>query len=432
LYRWCMSLSSSIAGKIAHLYDDSMTGDFYKSKFFKFLLILLFMAGALVYLKSLRDYSRVSSDFTQDYFAVVAWRQGLSIFTPALERLASSDLRLSEVGNFHPPTQTLLHLPLAQLSYPAAFIVWSLISLVVYFVLIFLLARETKLPDIALNCFLAISLVWHPFFYCTSSGQSSILIMACIFLGWLSFKKLRSYAAGAWLAGAVLIKLFPGVFLFFILLKRDWKALCSFTLTIAVGVLLVLLVFGFEEFSLYCSQVISIQLRRFSSYLLNCSLSGISFALLSENPYVRELCNSAKLAETAALAMNICCFLYVCCKAHKLIRIGRDDFAFSLFFIAMILLSPLSWMHIFVVLLFPLCVLYQGQREKSVSVARVTILIIFVLFSMPDVYIGQYLVKTFGAEKIPVWIYLIYKLPTFAMLYLGYLLGTVQSKESQE
>ena len=144
----------------------------------------------------------------------------------------------------HPPCELLIWLPLARLSFRAAFLVWRLASLVLLVIAAKLLATalcsRLGTPAIFLR-----ALAFFPVPYCLWMGQDSILLLALLAAcAWFLARRME------WLAGATLgLALFkpqlvlPIAAVYLLLPRRRWRMLrgflCSASALLVVSFLMV-------------------------------------------------------------------------------------------------------------------------------------------------------------------------------------------------
>lgn len=94
-----------------------------------------------------------------------------------------------------------------------------------------------------------------------SRGQVNVHMLALICLGTLLIVRGRSLLAGGALAAAACIKVFPGIFVFYVLARRDGRALAGYAACgVALMVVLPLVAFGptraFEYTKMFAEQVV--------------------------------------------------------------------------------------------------------------------------------------------------------------------------------
>lgn len=159
---------------------------------------------------------------------------------------------------FHRPPDTLFRnppfaliplLPLTILPAPAAFVVWTVVSIIVLIVSLKILEKETGL------CYgnwpVLLGLLFVPVFDSLMHGQFSLLIVLFYALAYAQWKKGNLFLGGLILSLALLkFQLVVG-FVAILLLKRKWKELGGFAIGAALLGLLSLAIVGFDGAKAY-------------------------------------------------------------------------------------------------------------------------------------------------------------------------------------
>ncbi|HDR8931045.1 glycosyltransferase family 87 protein [Burkholderia vietnamiensis] len=157
----------------------------------------------------------------------------------AIERLAIPTLNLAggSAPWLYPPTMLLLVAPLGWLPYPGALAIWLGLTWMLFAATI----RATVQRDAALLCALA----FPGAFVALLAGQTSLASAALAGLGLLALNR-RPVAAGICFA---LLTVKPQIAVLFplaLLCAAQWRALAAWAATLAAGVVLSTLAFGFE------------------------------------------------------------------------------------------------------------------------------------------------------------------------------------------
>ena len=130
-------------------------------------------------------------DFYQDWGSARNYWAGLPIYTPhstSIPRylgLLSNPMPSIEY-NIHPPTSVLLVLPLGQLNYPDAVLVWNLISLVALLASLMIVAMTLSVPQSVILPGLALLPFCLPVLGNLQMGQITMVICFLITAMWRS------------------------------------------------------------------------------------------------------------------------------------------------------------------------------------------------------------------------------------------------------
>jgi glycosyl transferase family 87 len=212
-------------------------------------LALLFLAGMLflhvVVVWRSRDLIRNGyPDFTALYSAGKIVRQGLGSqlydsqtqFRAQQEFAAGVSIRQGPLPYIHPPWEALLLVPFTWFSYPAAYLLWNGMNVLILLSLPFLLRHQLpQLEQMSAQLWLFASLAFYPIFFDFLQGQDILPLLLFLTLAFVALKRDHDLAAGCWL-GLGLFRfhlVLPLVFI--LLLHRRVKALLGF---VSVGFVL--------------------------------------------------------------------------------------------------------------------------------------------------------------------------------------------------
>ncbi len=224
-------------------------------------LLVIFLTGmvlmhALVFW-SLREKIRQGyPDFSIFYTAGTIVRQGLAgqLYDTALQfqiqrQFASQVfIRQGALPYNHPPFEALVFAPLAGLSYPMAYVVWDLLSLLILALLPLLLRQYVPLlRQHSLAFWWLAILAFFPVFAALLQGQDSIPLLLLFSLAYIAFRKNQQFAVGCWLGLGLFRFHLVLPLLLILLLHRKGKALMGFLLVaVALGLVSVEVV-GWKE-----------------------------------------------------------------------------------------------------------------------------------------------------------------------------------------
>lgn len=267
--------------------------------------------------------------------------------------------------NVHPPPSLLLGLPLARLDYPDAFMVWNLISLGLMVLSFWLIARGLELRTTAWDWVPVgvLLLAGYPLAVQIVHGQLSLLLLFLITGAWYADRRGLAWIAGAALGAASAIKLFPAYLALYFLFRRRYAVLGY-----AVGcfVLLAAATAGFagwDVFATYASEVMP-HTSAWRAAANNASLAGFWYRLLSASGHyvlAAPLAESPLGALLATAASGLAVTALSAVAVWRARGPGEMTRAFSLVVLAMLLVSPVTWEHSFLLLPLPLLMLWLGE-----------------------------------------------------------------------
>lgn len=143
----------------------------------------------------------------------------------------------------HPPFETLIYWALAYLPYPAAYVFWDLLNLIMLGCVLYLLRPFASHFDTDSRLTLTVAFL-YPLISILREGQNEIVLLLACAGAFICLKKGREFAAGGLLgAGFFRFQLVLPLLLVFLALKR-WRIILGAAATGAALTLLSLAVFG--------------------------------------------------------------------------------------------------------------------------------------------------------------------------------------------
>lgn len=136
---------------------------------------------------------------------------------------------------------------------------WLLLNLVFVVLTLAVLVRSTRLgPErTGLLMFLALAPLCGNFLF----GQMHVLVLLLLTTAaWLHFNK-YFFTSGLTLAVATALKIYPGLFLIFFLVKKQWRAAAGLIAGTGVAILLSIQLFGIDACRIYAREVLPFALR---------------------------------------------------------------------------------------------------------------------------------------------------------------------------
>ena len=194
-------------------------------------------------------------------------------------------------------------------------------------------------------------------------GQMNLLLLALLTGAWAAERNRRPLIAGTCVGIAAAIKLFPALLIVHFVSRRQWGAalMCAGDFLglnlVAAGVL------GGDVFSIYVHDVMP-NFAEYKANLANASLTGILSKVFVGVPGLSAPVVAAPYAvPLAALAAGLT-IAAVCAFKSSLARDAASaELAFAACVTGMLLASPITWGHAFVLLPLPLVVVWQNDRR---------------------------------------------------------------------
>lgn len=368
------------------------------------LRIILLLFGLLLNISVLNSYRNVRSDFVQEYIAANSLRQGGSIYGEDFQKLGIEMLGFTdEYHNLHPPLNAWMFLPLSFFSYQTAYVVFGILSICFLFLINQFIVRGLGLSDewfLNLMCF---TLLWYPVCACLALGNTSIIIATCLIIGWYCLRFEKAYFAGFLFAVATLMKLFPGLVLLYLFMMKNWRAFFAMVFFIVLGLLLTTFIVGVDDMWEYSIIMIRRDVEDYRGYVLNHSIAGIvTRAFGKVTGWTEPLINIPRMNSLMIIFLDSAVLIYTIIKIKAMsMKQKHTDYAFALTLAAMLLLSPITWNHIFPVLILPIGLFLQEHMDDSSSRRLKLLLFILVCLSFPDVPIARGLMAIHHPFRMP-------------------------------
>jgi len=287
----------------------------------------------------------------------------------------------TSMTNAYPPFAALCLAPFALLPFRPALLFFSITSLLALGAGVWTFFADDKTPARRdLICAgLLITFSFFPVYYSLYMGQINALLFLCIALTLYFARRMRPWPAGFFLGLATLVKIFPGVLIFFFAARREYRIVVTTVVSIAVLAAVSLTVCDAGLYSTYVSEVLP-RLAKGSAFFRNQSLGGLFTRLLSDNGYLNALANHPALAYgLGAFGGALVLVAALFAAARRGGSSPGGDLAFSLCLVATVLALPISWEHYGVLLLFAYLAILRLVVIAN-TVPRVPLLLTFVSF----------------------------------------------------
>jgi hypothetical protein len=380
---------------------------------------LLAAVAVAVFLWAALTYRDNFSDLIQDYRSAHAVRLGAPLYRGEIP----IDRQLKALGwerNDHPPFNALVFVPLSFVPYETAFVVLSVVSLAAYVLIGWMVVDGLGLPRPCWFYYCTLGVWWYPFVYGIALGQSSLILACLLVAGWYAERRNRFWLAGLLWSIATSMKLFPGVILVYLAIRRAWRALAAMLVWLVVEAALTVGVVGPANVFDYWHHALPTDFERYRAHPRNVSLTGCVHRLVGERtPLITPLLPAPLLAQTVAAAANVACFLLAVGTAERYRRRQTAaDLSFALFCVTMLLISPLTWTHVFFVLAVPLGLVLRTQLKTVTQNRWLAVLLLLLLLGSPDAVIMRWLEEVYPGEPAPWHAALLFSAPTLGLAIL--------------
>jgi hypothetical protein len=295
---------------------------------------------------------RDAQDFGIFLTSIKSFASGHSLYTSVrtrnLTKYSSGQL------NLNLPHTHLFLMPLVRLTPGAALATWTATSVLVlaWCAWSSLRALRWRLPALAWLALAVYLLSWGPAAAFSLTAQLSLILAGPVTAAWLSARRGDRVRAGAWLGLAAAVKPFLFLFVPYLALKRDWRALGALALVATTTVLAGVLVFKPDAYREWFAQLPRIT---WATHYFNASVAGAAERLLGRSFY-------AGAGRHPWLEMAIVLPATIAITAVTLTRAGRRravesapsaDAEWTAVLLASLLISPLGWVYYVWVVLWP-------------------------------------------------------------------------------
>jgi hypothetical protein len=305
------------------------------------------------------------SDLTQDYLSAHALLLGHSIYEPLPASEACSwDNRI--VLNDHPPPYILALSPLGFLPYRIAFLAMAMANIAAVLTACFLIAGEFGWSTRVGALVAMVSLLLPGTVSCVMVGNISLLLFLAIVLGWRALRRGRPITAGIWIGLAAAIKLYPGLLIVALVVRRDWRGLAAATLVGAGLWIGSALVVGCVDMEKFIRERAPANTRMHIGHGENLSMAGAvhqAFDRLgNDSPWLDRIAQRPDLADALTWAGRSVVVLLVAIGVFRARRgFNYADQVFAVLVPGMLLLSPLTWLHAVPMMILPVAVLARAE-----------------------------------------------------------------------
>jgi Glycosyltransferase family 87 len=373
------------------------------------LLLAIILILNFIYPLTLGKTNILYSDFGKFHYSQQLFIQGKNIYTPIYfvknqlntspdvtktKRTHPKVLKLG--GNLNPPFFTLISFPLAYLSYPHALFLWTFLSILAGALGILLLQQKLDPQNFSASCVLVLLIglfSYFPSFVNLQFGQVSLLLLPLLVGGWRAARDKKTTCAAIFLGVATSLKPFIGLFLFYFLMHKEWRALCVFFATLISCAVFAALFLGLDSYAAYyhaCQQI------KWAASSWNVSIYGFLLRLWGGIESNAALLPAPGLITYIYPLVTGLFFLAIMQFLRSIIPNKTEqkvDLDFSLIIVGMLLLSPLGWIYYFPLLSIPILILWQFAKKGIYPIA-------LPIFLMTCIFFSNIPISLFGSDQI--------------------------------
>ena len=350
----------------------------------KVVWVLLFLCALAVfapgYYSAFRPAHGQIFDFFKEWAAVKNRLADLPVYSNqelALQKHLS--LKLSNPEGFfdkyntHPPTANLMAVPFAWLSYQEAHLAWNLTSIAMLCVIVFWIVRglEIQMTIWTTLALVTLLLACDPLQQTLIQGQPNLLLTLLIVGAWRAGRSGNSFVSGMCLGLATAVKIYPAYLFLYFLVRRDGRALAGGVCSFVLITLITAAVFGVDAYRDYLTVVLP-SISDVTNNWGNASLLAFWERLFdNSSTSTQPLVNSPALLQISVWTSWLVLTALVVRSVWKTRTEPFSNESFAITIVAMLLMSPTTWHHYFIILAFPVGLLlsrYQPHTGKRLLV----------------------------------------------------------------
>lgn len=283
----------------------------------------------------------------------------------------------------YPPFAAILMLPLEYMDRAMAIAALAILSLVAFTLICTITSKKLGI-DRRLGWFLALGAIsLQPLYQTLELGQINLILMALVLFDCLLMPR-RYRGIGIGLAAA--IKIVPGIFVLYFLLRRDWRAVALSGLTFAASVLVSAIVTPQQTFSYWTNLMGAAARTGDTISSVNQSLPAVVARLMHDRhpPTAIVALVSLSAITLAGLA------------ARKQLTLGHDLAALVCIAFGGLLASPVSWSHHYVWAAPALIILFLEKHTVAAALGAA----IFYVAPMQNIPINHGVELTYGPWEL--------------------------------
>lgn len=305
-----------------------------------------------------------------------------------LENLKKLESLKGNVGTYiYPPLFAFLLIPFGMLSYPTAATIFTIINFSCLLASLFLITKLISFKHTFSILFFTLLINYRYLESHVSNNQVALILILLILM---SVYIQNNAIAGLLLSLAILIKLTPAIFLFYFLYKRQF-ARFGYTLLFSVLWIFLPSIYAHEynvhSLGNWYDLVLNNAMKNpaFRSWKNNQSLIATiaKYFMVGADPLNQAIFGMPFLdlgAQTIKYIFYLCSILIGLPFLYQLKKGFSDAGLISILFVLSGIFSGISWVHSFVVLLFPIAyLLHKLFEQDSSGINRKSFIIISII-----------------------------------------------------
>ncbi len=326
-------------------------------------------------------------------------------------RAASAFLEGKNIYSFgdinYPSTALFIFIPLSFLPIYSGQIIFTLVSLICLVLSVIFITKSLNWKLNLNETLLIFPLIFlsFPSKWTLGLGQLNNLVLLFVVLNFYFFKKQKYWFSGFFLGWAMALKLIPGLLVIYFLLKKEFKVVFTSLISFFLILLTAGFIFGFNLIFEYFFKVIpSILGQPNKNIYYNQAFSGFIARILNTG-------NSQVSLSLIFLVLVLLITFFVLMKGKKIRAVE-----YATVISTVLLISPFSWQHHFVWLVFPFLILFFVIKKENYRGIKCLVVIAYLLIAfnikrpgnLPTNFIGNLLLSHVFLGNFILWTILLY------------------------
>lgn len=328
----------------------------------------------------------------------------------------------------HPPAYLLVIAPFVLPPIAIGALVWDLLNLLGLASGVALIIRERGVRPTTwqLAIFFVLLALWPPMQRALLEGQVSPLLFLLLVLAWRWARHGRSALAGGALGLAAALRLFPAFAVVYFLLRRDWRA-CFAAGGVFIGSTLLALPFaGVDGLVAYVTREAPANSAEWIHHPHNTSLTGLAHLVFTGSFELPPVIHAPALATplAALLVATLLGLLVWRTVRGRHLPFAADERTFLGYLPGMLLVSPMTWLYYYVILLLPILLLcidlgWLGTASGALAPSPVRARLAWLLAGALALQWLYYAAEEVSANLLsPILGQIMFALPTFSLILL--------------
>lgn len=240
-------------------------------------------------------------------------------------------------GNMNAPQFQLLVRPLTYLPLGVATDVWRALNLIALCGCVWRLTRKGAEPWTAADY--GAALAWAPFHHALTLNQVTWILWPLLVWTWWCWRRNRWVAGAVGFGLALSLKAFLGVFLLWLVVRREWRAVAVSLATAAAAFAAGLAVYGLDAFRAWVAAMAGAE---WPGAFTNASIRGLIDRSLTKN-----FTGAPPLADVPRVATALYLVAAVSIVVVTLVRTRRSDVdtSWPALMASALVASPLGWVY---------------------------------------------------------------------------------------